>query len=150
MRKYISLILLSIVCIMTGCDSNSEYIRDTSKGRIVEISLQEWEEKMENNDSFLVVFSQLYCNSCNEMHAMLDNYLPNHNITIYEIILDYETGTQIENQERINIYIDNFNQTPGVYYINNGKKEDQLLPQDTVQEEIFDEFIKKHQIDKKD
>lgn len=49
----------------------------------------------------------------------------------------------------INAYLDNFDQTPGVYFIKDGKKHAQLLPQDAVQQASFDAFVKKYQLDKK-
>jgi len=148
MKKNICTTLLITLCIVVGCTSKTKYVRDTSEGEVIEITLSEWETKMEDKDSFLVVFSQLYCNGCNQFHKMLDTYLPNHNINVYEVILDYESGMQLDNQDRINVYLSDFSQTPGVYYIEKGKRKEQLLPVDAIKEDEFDKFIETYQLDK--
>lgn len=148
MRKQVNLLFITLF-FLVGCSSNKTYTRDTSEGQIIEISLAEWETKMENKDTFMAVFSQLYCYGCNELHAMLDMYLTDHGIEIYEIILDYEEGSSFDNQDRINKYLDDFSETPGVYFIQEGLKKDSLSSHDAVQEESFDAFIQMHQLDQK-
>lgn len=148
MIKQVRIIFIALF-LLSGCSNDKRYTRDTREGQIIEISLAEWEKKMDNKDTFLVVFSQLYCYGCNELHAMLDTYLPNHGIEIYEIVLDDEEGSSFENQDRINKYLGDFSETPGVYFIQKGLEKEHLLSRNAVQEERFDEFIQAHQLDKK-
>lgn len=93
------IITVVFLLLLVSCSPANDYIRDDSKGEIIEISLEQWGEMMDNKERFLVVFSQLYCYGCNLLHTMLDSYLVNHNITLHEIILDYEPASPIENQE---------------------------------------------------
>lgn len=72
-------------------DELQEYTRDIASGEYIPISFASLKEKIENDDSFFVIFTQNGCEHCKEYkETVLNPYLENHHIDIYEFILSNE------------------------------------------------------------
>lgn len=143
--------ILCISCCLVACSQDDSYTRDSSEGKREFITLSEMGEKIENEDSFVIVLAQSTCGSCNQFNSMAKEYLTNHNVTIYEVILDFEETTVDENIEIINRYFTNFSNTPAIYYVENGKQKDKFeLKSSTISEQEFDEWVVEHKLDKKE
>ncbi len=122
--------------------------RDTSKGSVTQINLAKMEAKLEAKDTFVVVFSTHTCGYCLRFHEMLDTYLENHNVEIYNVYLDEEKTTVNENREIVNRHFEEFNSTPGVFYVVDGKNVSYLPNQsDGVNEEYFENWVIENNID---
>ena len=49
------IVLCLMLCLLVGCSSS--YVRDTSQGEIIQVTLDEAMHKMEQGDEFIVAFS---------------------------------------------------------------------------------------------
>lgn len=127
-----------------------DYPRDTSSGEVINITMAQMEEKMTNKETFTVCFATTYCMYCKQLHAILDSYLKNHHVIIYQVVLDLENATEAENLEIIHKYFDEFYTTPGVFYVKKGVNKSYL---DTytlgIEEEVIDQWVRENQIDRK-
>lgn len=119
---------------------------DSEYGQIISISMAEMEEKKEEGEPFLVSFVTIDCPYCQEFHSMLADYVLDHPITMYQVILDYEETTEEENREKIASYFPEFHTIPGVFYVM-GEEHEYL---DTyhlgVGEDAFDEWVEENHI----
>ncbi len=140
--------LLVFVILLSGC-SNDKYIRSNKQGTISQITLNEMIEKMEKKETFSVAFTTSYCSYCAMFYNVFNDYIKDHEVTMYFIILDEETTNEQENIEIIHRYFPEFYTTPGIFYAENGKEKDYL---DTyhlgISKEVIDEWVIKNQLDK--
>ena len=87
---------------------------------------------------------------CRRLHSILDDYLKDHHVSIYQVVLDLENATEEENLEKIHKHFEEFYTTPGVFYVKKGKNKSYL---DTytlgIEEDVIDQWIRENQIDKK-
>lgn len=149
MRKilWVGIILTAL---LTGCASSS-YERDASPGEIKEITLSQMDTMVTQGKTFTVMLTTTYCGYCQEFHELLNEYLKNHHLVIYEVVLDKENATEQENLAIINRHIKDFTTTPGVFYIENGTEESHLLPDAKgIYEELLDQWVVENQLDKKE
>lgn len=146
MKKLI--IILLCLCLY-GCTSN-EYIRDTSEGERKFITLQEMVDKIKNQDDFVVILSQSTCEDCANLNTLLKEYILEHHVIVYEVMLDFEETSAEDNLKVIHTYFEDFAVTPSIYYLEKGELIDYLeMEGDDVTEEIFDTWVVKHKLDKK-
>lgn len=140
--------LLVFVILLSGC-SNDKYIRSNKQGTISQITLNEMIEKMEKKETFSVAFTTSYCSYCAMFYNVFNDYIKDHEVTMYFIILDEEKTSEQENIEIIHRYFPEFYTTPGIFYAENGKEKDYL---DTyhlgISKEVIDEWVIKNQLDK--
>ena len=111
--------------------------------------LNEMIEKMEKKETFSVAFTTSYCSYCAMFYNVFNDYIKDHEVTMYFIILDEETTSEQENIKIIHRYFPEFYTTPGIFYAENGKEKDYL---DTyhlgISKEVIDEWVIKNQLDK--
>ena len=127
-----------------------DYPRDTTPGEVITITMSQLEEKIANMETFVVSFETTYCMYCRRLHSILDDYLKDHHVIIYQVVLDLENATEEENLEKIHKHFEEFYTTPGVFYVKKGKNKSYL---DTytlgIEEDVIDQWIRENQIDKK-
>ena len=115
MKKILkTIILLFIVTIMLcGC---------SKKEHIIEISLDEFKEKMANKESFALYVGNEGCTHCVSYRPVLEQVLEDYDITIYQI-----DNSKLDNSEfaEFRTYI-NISSTPTVAFITNGQEESTL------------------------
>ena len=127
-----------------------DYSRDTNPGEVINITMAQMEEKMANNETFVVCFATTYCMYCKQLHVILDDYLKDHHVVIYQVILDLENATEEENLTVIHKYFEEFYTTPGVFYVKKGINKSYLNTYTLgIEEEIIDQWVRENQIDKK-
>ena len=115
---------------------------DTGYGQIIGISMAELEEKMAAKESFFVYFATLQCPYCHEFHDMLVDYVQDHNITMYQVILDYEDKPEEENRAYIAELFKEFQTVPGVFLVLDGENGNYLDTYNLgVGEEVFHEWV---------
>lgn len=126
------------------------YNRDDTPGKTVNITIDEMEKKIANQEDFAVVFTTSFCSYCQNFHEILTEYNKNHHVVMYEVVLDQEKETTEQNSTKIHKYFKEFNTTPGIFYVENGKNKSYF---DTykygLDKEIFDIWVQQNQIDKK-
>ena len=164
--KIIKLVLCCLMVLsLTACHQSNEkdvdddkptedkivkYDRDSSNGEIVYITLEQMEEKIANKESFPVIFSTTYCLYCRDFHGVFDEYIKTHHVVMYEVVLDKENRSEDENLAIIKKYFPEFTTTPGVFYAQNGKEKSYLnFGRTGMNETVIDEWVQKHQLDKK-
>ena len=127
-----------------------DYPRDTTPGEVITITMAQLEEKIANKETFVVSFETTYCMYCRRLHSILDDYLKDHHVSIYQVVLDLENATEEENLEKIHKHFEEFYTTPGVFYVKKGKNKSYL---DTytlgIEEDVIDQWIREKHIDKK-
>lgn len=147
MKKIIAII--AILFMITGC-KNDAYVRDTTEGQVSEISLEEMQQKLDQKDTFVVVFTTSMCGYCQNFEKMLTTYLPTHNVDPFVIVLDHEKRTSQENRKIVNVEFPEFDATPGVFYVEKGKNKSYLANErNGVDETMFDTWVQENEIDKK-
>lgn len=149
MRKILSILFIfTMLFTITGCGER-EYIRDSSKGNISEVKLDD-ALTMAKKDEIIILFTQSTCKDCILLKEILIPYLENHNISIREVVLDNE-GTSKEdiqnNRKKINEIFPEFNSTPSMYYLKDGKIIDEIL--EVTSEEQLEEWVVKNKLDSK-
>lgn len=139
------IVLLMAFVMVTGCQTNPE---SSKPGTIKEINIDKMVEKFDNEDTFVVMITQTDCGYCKDFHELLDNWLPTHNLTIYEVNLDHEeNATPNDNLARIRPYFSNFKYTPSVYYVKDGEFVSDLNPQvQTITESMLNQWIRQNNI----
>lgn len=144
--KKIGILWILYISILCGCTAT--YQRDTSAGNIRTITLTEMEEKLNKEETFALVFTQEYCMDCIHFKEMLDSYLLNHHVIVYDILLDKEAASPSENVKRIRPHFPKFNSTPDLYYIENGKVKNRYMDSHKeIKETEFDEWIQEYKLD---
>lgn len=111
-------------------------------GQIIGISMAELEEKMAAKESFFVYFATLQCPYCHEFHDMLVDYVQDHDITMYQVILDYEEKPEEENRAYIAQLFEEFKTVPGVFLVHDGENGNYLDTYNLgVGEEVFHTWV---------
>lgn len=138
-----------MVLALSACTTEKKVCkRDDSKGSVTQINLAQMEEMIEDDETFVLVLSTHTCGYCIRFHMMLETYLENHNVDIYNVYLDEETTTVNENREIVNRYFEEFNSTPGIFYVEDGENASYLPNQsDGVNEEYFEQWVVENNID---
>lgn len=90
-------------------------------GQIISISMAEMEEKLAAKEDFMVSFVTIDCPYCQDFHSMLVDYIQEHIVTMYQVILDYEDKPEEENRKLIKEIFQEFNTVPGVFYVEDGE-----------------------------
>lgn len=139
-------ILLTLCLFLSGC---TMYQRDGSAGAIEVITVAEMEKKIEQKETFVILFTQSWCSHCEEVKEMLDTYLPAHHVIVNEVIIDKDP---LENKskilEMIQSHFETMDNTPSIYYVVEGKLENQLESgEDGFTKEKFDSWVQRYRID---
>lgn len=151
MKKIIRLcsIAACTLLLFTGC--GSKYERDDNPGRVENITVSQMQKKIENKESFAIVFTQTTCSHCIDFKKMLDGYLLDHNVVLYDVVLDEAPASQRKSDlKKIRETFPEMNETPSLYYVKDGKM-DNLLENgdDGLTEEKFDNWVQRYKLDEK-
>ena len=119
-------------------------------GQIISISMEEMEEKLAAKEDFMVSFVTIDCPYCQDFHSMLVDYIQEHIVTMYQVILDYEEEPEEENRKLIKEYFSEFNTVPGVFYVENGENASYLDTYNLgVGMEVFDQWVQELNLEAK-
>lgn len=142
------ILLCIVLCVfVTGC-ANNEYKRSSKSGEVIDITLSQMETKLENGDTFAIAFVTTYCNYCMQFHSIFNEYIKNHEVTLYQVILDNEATSEEENLAIILNYFPEFYSTPGIFYVEDGKEKDYLdLYNLGISEEVIDNWVVEFKMD---
>lgn len=149
MKKFICIFSCMLMLILGGCSS---YERDTSAGEVKKITVNEMQKKLENKETFAIVFTQSWCGHCKDLMAMLDTSLEDHHVILNDLILDMDPDYSSE--EAVDISQKTFTDmtgTPTLYYVKDGEIASKLVSgEDGITEEKFDSWVQKNELDKKE
>lgn len=142
--KKILLAGLTVLCLfMGGCGA---------KGKVVSISVDELKTKVDNKETFAVIFTQPECAYCKKVMEMLnDSYLKQNKLTVYDVILDRNAMSSADFEillMDIKEYFPQMTGTPDLYYVKDGQIADQF-DADNVEmfdEAKFDEWVKQYDL----
>ncbi|MEF9961810.1 MAG: lipoprotein [Erysipelotrichaceae bacterium] len=138
--KKILLIGATLLLLLSGC-SNQAYERDSNPGEIIELTYADALAKIKNKESFVLTISQSNCSNCTLLKEMLEPYLEDHHVVIYDALLDGSMLTL----EQIQADFPEFKGTPDLYVVKKGKLTSHIAG--SMEEEKFDEWVVKHKLD---
>ena len=104
---------------------NSEERINISESPLIEIDYTKLKEKMYNEDTFILVFTQPSCSHCIAFKPVLENILNENNLIAFEIVTS-KLNTNERNELKSII---NFQGTPTTIFIKNGveNKENRII-----------------------
>lgn len=71
--------------LLCGCS----YERSTQAGRILSVTMEEVQEKIDHKDTFILEYSQSFCKYCQEFkEEVLLEYLTDHELIVYNVVID--------------------------------------------------------------
>lgn len=132
MKKILKVLSLMIVFsfILAGCSSSSSHIK--------EITLNEFKEKINNKDSFVLYVGNEKCTHCVSYKPVLEKVLDDYNINIYHL-----NNRKLRDKElsEFKNYV-SISGTPTVLFIENGEEETTLnrITGETTREETIEKF----------
>lgn len=119
------------LCLL-GCQSKEELPK--GKGTQPMVSLSQVQEKLQQKDSFYLLFTQSGCISCKEFHVVVSSFLREYKIEIQTMNLT-EQGTPLTSF--LSKYFPSFSTTPSLYIIKDGIVQNQLdISMDITKEEL--------------
>lgn len=122
MKKiYLLLIALCLVACTTKKTEDVAIELQPNKGEVVGITLNEVNQMVEDEDSFVVIFSQTYCGSCMSFFSQTDEYTTEVGLTLYDVTLDKEERSETENLELMEKHFSGFQTTPTIYVVSKGE-----------------------------
>lgn len=137
MKKIIPIIIISLL-LLTGC-TNKKY-ELTSQGNksdnvyeeTVELTYDQYKEKISNNESFIVLLYQTGCSHCESFEPKVNKIIKEYNLEIYSLNL-----ADLSEKEYAVVKNKTFvTGTPTTVFIKEGKYENKLVG-DKEEEEIF-------------
>ena len=150
MKKFIklSIVLTIIMSLFISCGTNTTGKRSTEPGIISIVSLDDAMDLANKNKESIILFTLETCKDCKIMKDVLNPYLENHELEIYEVNLTAE-GTSDEeiqnNREKINTVFEEFNSVPSMYYVKDGKVIDEVTY--VTEESELEEFVVNNKLD---
>lgn len=150
MKKIAWICICLCALLVTGCGSS--YERDDNPGKVENITVAQMQKKIEDKETFAVVFTMTTCTHCKKFMTMLDTYLLDHNVTLYDVVLDEDPnkGDWQGNLDIIRQTFPGMDETPSLYYVKDGKLENQLENgEDGLTQEKFDNWVQDYQLDAK-
>lgn len=143
--KFMKYIMAFSACfLLVGCGSG----KPSQPGKIEEISITTLREKMQNGEDFAVVITQLTCGPCGKFLEMLNEYLPDHNVVIYDVVMDNQGASRSVVADELEKIFPEFTGTPDLNYIKGGKLDNQFWADyDALDLKNFKDFVKKNNLE---
>ena len=146
MKSFKGIILILSLILLVGCSANSS---PASPSEIQTINLDQVDEKIANQDSFIVYYAQSDCGYSHDFDEILSEFVPNHPITIYKVLLDQEeNATPADNLARVRNYFPTFHVTPSVYYVEKGIFKSDLNPESVeITKDMLEAWVKNNHLE---
>lgn len=129
MKKILCLVLVTLLLI-TGCNLTKK------EGKMTEISFEQYEEKIEKKESFVLLVWRTGCSHCETFEPKMKEVIGKYDLEVYSINLAELTETEnskLENKTFVK-------GTPTTVVFEKGKTQDKLVG-DKEKEELI-EFLK--------
>lgn len=150
-------ILALCLCLsLVGC-GKINYERSTEPGVIKEITMADVQNKIDNKETFMFVFTQPSCHNCADFKEnILNKYITNHGFEFNEVVLtlSMETAPVFEWVKNHPNPIDQLEEgllpddvlTPAFYFIKNGEVKDIIIGANMTKK-VLEEMVVKYQLD---
>lgn len=138
-KKY--LIIIMLLFLLIGCSNNKNF-NSNKEGYVLFSTVDQVLDKIDNDESFIVLFTQSSCTSCKKFYTILKSYLLNHHVILYDVTLDSESRSKEETKKLLDKDFPDLMFTPSVYYIKDGKNYSQLKFSDDMEKDFSDWVIK--------
>ncbi|MDH6367970.1 MULTISPECIES: hypothetical protein [Breznakia] len=147
MKKLIAILTCTFL-VLSGCSSSKDYERDTSQGKLEEITFEQFKNHSFAEGDAMVVLSQTTCSHCKiYKEDTIIPYLLEHNVTVYELNFTNEEdpkGAWVEVQEMLD---GKFTGTPATLIVNGDELKETVTGEVTLDD--FDDLVVEYQLDKK-
>ena len=132
--------------LLVGCSTS---VSSASPGEIVLVNLDQIDEKVKNQDSFIVYYAQSDCGYCHDFDEILSEYIPEHPVKIFKVLLDQEeNATPADNLARVRNYFPTFHVTPSVYYVEKGIFKSDLNPESVqITKDMLEAWVKNNHLE---
>lgn len=145
--KFLKGILFTFsLVLLVGCSTS---VSSASPGEIVLVNLDQIDEKVKNQDSFIVYYVQSDCGYCHDFDEILSEYIPEHPVKIFKVLLDQEeNATPADNLARVRNYFPTFHVTPSVYYVEKGIFKSDLNPESVqITKDMLEAWVKNNHLE---
>lgn len=145
--KFLKGILFTFsLVLLAGCSTS---VSSASPGEIVLVNLDQIDEKVKNQDSFIVYYAQSDCGYCHDFDEILSEYIPEHPVKIFKVLLDQEeNATPADNLARVRNYFPTFHVTPSVYYVEKGIFKSDLNPESVqITKDMLEAWVKNNHLE---
>lgn len=137
----------AVLMLVSGCGDKG------TPGKLEMINTAALSEKINNKEDFALVITQTGCGHCTTFHNMLNEYLPDHNVIVYEVLLDWDNdkeGAQKALAE-LEAQFPDFTGTPDLYYMEKGEIKSRFWAEEAYQNEglsemSFHSWVKKYNL----
>jgi len=133
----------AMLVILCGCGADS-----SEPGRVETITIAQLKEKMDKQEDFALVFTMTWCGHCATFMDMLDGYLPDHNVVVYDLVVDNEADYDKALEELKPLFPD-FTGTPDLYYVEQGNIKSRFWDEfedEGLDEITFHKWVKKYNL----
>lgn len=145
--KFLKGILFTFsLVLLVGCSTS---VSSASPGEIILVNLDQIDEKVKNQDSFIVYYAQSDCGYCHDFDEILSEYIPEHPVKIFKVLLDQEeNATPADNLARVRNYFPTFRVTPSVYYVEKGIFKSDLNPESVqITKDMLEAWVKNNHLE---
>ncbi len=121
LRRYLC-VFVFIAFALCGCGGNENNVKNETTaepGKVEKITTAQLVEKMNQKEDFALVFTQTTCGHCQVFLSLLDDYMKDHNVLLYDMVLDEEPDVDAALEQLKTVFPD-FTATPDVYYVEKG------------------------------
>lgn len=140
MKKIIVTMLCSML-VLVGCSSSKG-------GKVVEISVDEALQKIENKDTFILMVTRTKCEYCDMMHEMLDKTINDHATIIYNVVMDDSDDATLEaDVTKLEEKVAQPGRTPHIYYVLDGVSTEEIVGFNEKNPDRFWEWVKKYELE---
>ena len=154
-NKFICIGLCFILSFLISCKN---YERSTEAGQLLNVDMTTINQKIENDETFVMAFTQSFCHHCETFkQEVLLEYLETHEVYFHEVVVDKQEDMMdiyafIEKNPNPEQFITS-NETPTTlltptfYFIIEGEVKETWVG--TLDEESLDKFVVKYKLDAK-
>ena len=157
MKRFFLGLCMSLM--LFGCGEKIDYERSTEMGTMNEITMEDVATKMENQETFMFVFTQQTCDNCQAFkEKVLSSYIMDHGFEFNEVVLSNDMDTAPvfdfvkEHPNPKDQLEEGFTEydvlTPTFYFIENGEVKDIFIG-GKMDKKTLDSYIIKYQLDEK-
>lgn len=151
-KRYLC-VFLFVLLSLVGC-GGSEKDNETTKepGKVVEITTNDLIKKMNDKEDFVLVFTQTTCGHCETFLSMMDKYMKDHNVVLYNMVLDKESDVDEALKKLKNVFPE-FTATPDIYCVEKGEIKSRFwkeYQEQGLDDKTFHEWVMKYGLMKLD
>ena len=131
LKRYLCVFMFAALA-LCGCGGEKSGETTAAPGKVVEITADALLKKVNDKEDFALVFTQTTCGHCETFLKMMDKYMKNHNVVLYNMVLDKESDVD-KALKKLKEPFPEFTSTPDIYYVEKG-----------LDDETFHEWVMKY------